>query len=98
MRGNAVSTKDIVLDLEPIPANLYADEVLQPEEEEEEQVQLCLYEVGTNCAECCRKILFTCSATSDGINQLHKLLLDNSLSYLCVPCVKEKKSKKNGRS
>ncbi|UBK24600.1 E7 [Eptesicus regulus papillomavirus] len=100
MRGRDVDSKDIVLDLEPIPANLLSDEVLQPEEEEEQQlqVQLSLYEVGSNCADCDRKILFTCCATEDAIRLLQLSLVDSSLSYLCVPCAKQKKAKlNNGR-
>lgn len=91
-----MALKDIVLDLEPLPANLLSDEVLQPEEEEEEQV-LSLFEVGSQCAECSRKILFTCSATSDGITSLHELLVKSALNLWCVTCVKARKSRKNGR-
>lgn len=98
MRGNDVDAKDIILDLEPMPANLLCDEVLQPEEEEQ-QVQLSLYEVGTNCADCNRRVLFTCSATQTAIRLVETLLLESSLNLLCVRCTKEKKNKlKNGRS
>lgn len=93
-----MDAKDIVLNLEPIPSNLLCGEVLQPEEEEE-QVQLYLYEVGTNCADCDRKVLFTCSATEGAIRLLQSTLVESTLSFLCVRCSKEKKSKiQHGRS
>lgn len=98
MRGKDVAPKDIVLDLQPIPANLLSDEVLQPSDEEEEQVQLSLYEVGTNCADCSRRILFTVSATDESIRLLEEQLVESSLQFWCVSCVKAKKSRKNGRS
>lgn len=99
MRGNAIPSEDIVLDLEPIPANLLSDEILQESEEEEEQQvheTLSLYEVGSNCAECGRKVLFTCSASRDGIIQLEELLVNSSINIWCVRCSKERKN--NGRT
>lgn len=94
-----MDTKDIVLHLEPLPANLLSDEILQ-DDSEEEQVQLSMYEVGTNCAECSRKVLFTCSATDCAIRSLQALLVESDLNFYCVRCAKALKSadRKNGRS
>lgn len=95
MRGHELPPNDIILDLEPYPANIICGEILQDsdEEEEERQVhQLSLFEVGSNCADCSRKILFTCSASSTGIRTLEQLLVASSVNLLCVSCAKTKKS------
>lgn len=96
MRGNEVNVRDIVLDLEPIPANLLSDEVLQEGEEEElsQQLQLSLYEVGSNCAECDRRVIFTCSAIPDAILLVQQLLLEDSFKLVCLSCVR--KRRRNG--
>lgn len=93
MRGNDIPSKDIVLDLEPVPANILCGEILQEsEEEEEQQVLLSMYEVRSNCADCGRNVLFTCSASTPAIRTLEELLVESTLNLWCVACVKKRRS------
>lgn len=97
MIGNEPKLKDIVLNCVPDAVDLYCDEVLPEEEEEEEgslQFVLDYYEVGCACYCCERRVKFTCAADPDSILLLQELLVESGLQFLCARCAV---SNKNGR-
>lgn len=90
MRGFNVDLRDIVVNEIPDAVDLYCDEVLQEDQEEEQQLPDQViqetYEVSICCGICQQPINFVCLATISAVRQLQELLF-GPLSFVCVRCV-----------
>lgn len=98
MRGIKVDLQDIVVGEVPEPVDLICDEVLQPEEEEQQVHEPTIqetYEVSICCGCCHRPIRFVCLASISSIRGLQSLLL-GSLDFVCLQCVNDQKLNHGG--
>ena len=84
MKGNQVTLQDVVLELEPLPVDLYCEEEL-PTELEAEEEPVKPYKVVAPCGCCGSRLRLCVLATLDGIHSLESLLLEG-LHLLCPPC------------
>ncbi|AEP82742.1 unnamed protein product [Canis familiaris papillomavirus 10] len=89
MIGKDATLKDIVLEEQPCPVDeLWCDEELPPEEEEEAErglEALAPYRILTECGHCDRGIRLVVVSTQEGIRTLEDLLL-RCLGLCCPEC------------
>ncbi|ANG08982.1 E7 [Human papillomavirus 191] len=92
---NKVGDIELQLDELVMPANLLSDEVLSPNEDEEE-VEFVPYRVDSSCSVCKALIRFHVTASDQGIRGLQQLLL-SELSFVCLTCSRATCRRQNGR-
>ena len=89
MIGKGATLKDIVLEEQPCPYDeLYCDEELPPEDEEEaeqETQDIAPYRIQTLCGHCDRGIRLVVLSTPHGIRTLEDLLL-SCIGVCCPEC------------
>ncbi|ADQ85951.1 E7 [Human papillomavirus 130] len=87
MIGPDIQVGDIELQLEELvmPANLLSDEVLSPDEDEEEELQIQPYKIDSRCKVCNSSVRLFVAASDQGIRRLQQLLFAD-LSFICTPC------------
>ncbi|ADH29806.1 transforming protein E7 [Human papillomavirus 121] len=97
MIGPESKVGDIELQLEELvmPADLLSDEVLSPDEDEEEELDEQPYRIDSVCRVCKTSIRFYVSASDQGIRGLQQLLL-SQLSFICTRCTRTS-FRQNGR-
>ena len=84
MKGNQVTLQDVVLELEPLPVDLYCEEEL-PTELEAEEEPVKPYKVVAPCGCCDSRLRLYIFATNFGIRTLQSLLLED-INLLCPTC------------
>lgn len=98
MIGPEIEVGDIELQLEQLvmPANLLSDEVLSPDEVEEEELPVEPYRIDSRCKVCNSAVRLFVAASHQGIRELQQLLFAD-LYFICTPCAKRRVRQQNGR-
>ena len=97
MIGPEIKVGDIELQLEELvmPADLLSDEVLSPDEDEEEELDEQPYRIDSLCRVCKTSIRLYVSTSDQGIRRLQQLLFSD-LSFICTRCTRTS-FRQNGR-
>ena len=91
---NKVGDIELQLDELVMPANLLSDEVLSPNEDEEEE--FVPYRIDSTCGVCRARIRLHVTASDEGIRGFQQLLL-SQLSFVCLTCSRAICRRQNGR-